>query len=47
MITGAADLLAGPRTAIVYTVNNAKANVPADAYPSKPGNVICCYQVTR
>ena len=47
MITGAADLLAGPRTAIVYTVNNAKANVPADAYPCKPGDVICCYQVTR
>jgi len=47
MITGVADLLAGPGTAIVYTVNNAKSNVPADAYPCKPGNVICCYQVKR
>jgi len=47
MITGVADLLAGPRTAIVYTVNDAKSNVPADAYPCKPGDVISCYEVKR
>jgi hypothetical protein len=45
--SGAADLLAGPRTAIVYTVNNAESNVPANAYSRKPGDVIYCYQVKR
>ena len=47
MITGVADLLARPGTAIVYTVNDAKSNGPADEYLCKPGDVICCYQVKR